>query len=77
MKEDKVADMVADMVADINIDMEIQFGDNFFDPKLTLGPKYVLCPFKCILLCGASVPGDNWILPYLAAFDSYSQYYSR
>ena len=72
MKEDKVADMVADMVADINIDMEIQFGDNFFDPKLTLlahllsfarllflGPKYVLCPFKCILLCGASVPGDN------------------
>ena len=72
MKEDKVADMVADMVADINIDMEIQFGDNFFDPKLTLlahllsfarllflGPKYVLCPFKCILLRGASVPGDN------------------
>ena len=72
MKEDKVADMVADMVADINIDMEIQFGDNFFDPKLTLlahllsfarllflGPKYVLCPFKCILLCGANVPGDN------------------
>ena len=72
MKEDKVADMVADMVADINIDMELQFGDNFFDPKLTLlahllsfarllflGPKYVLCPFKCILLCGASVPGDN------------------
>ena len=36
MKEDKVADVVADMVAVINIDMEIQFGDNFFDPKLTL-----------------------------------------
>ena len=62
--------MVADI--DIDIDMEIQFGDNFFDPKLTLpahllsfarllflGPKYVLCPFKCILLCGANVPGDN------------------